>query len=1271
MPLKKIVLKAGINRDQTNYAGEGGWYAGDKVRFFSGFPQKIGGWTQYSLNTFAGACRSLFNWTSTRSTTVGNYLALGTSDRVYVEYARTINNITPLRPTTPSIAVASITTTDDSPIITVTFGAAHAAAANNYVCFTGFSFGSFNSVTDANLNSVNGFKILSVPTSTELTINTGADASGSGTSSSAGVTAGTGYFEIAVGVANTLSGYGWGVPDWGGVTSGTGWGTAAVTPINIPLRLVYFDKYVDDLFFNIRFGQIYYWNLTNTFNTSTRAVLLSSLPTASDVPTEVTQILFEDNANILMAFGANPYDDTAPPDPFDPLLIRWASQANYLNWTPSDDPGISTAGYLRIQSGSRILKAISNLGEIIVFTESSVTSVQYTAAFPLLFAQKLISNDVTLIGPNAVIAVNNIIYWMGHDKFFMYTGRTEPLSTTLSAEVFDNINRTQSEQFFATTNERFNEIWWFYCSSGSSTIDRYVVYDYFENIWHYGTCSRSLTVPFDTDFVRNSWSDSSLRPYPQAAAQDGYLYNHEIGTDANEESLPAYLSSADFDIDDGNSFSLIRRIIPDVSFTGSTYGAQIPVLNMTILPRDFPGVPYDQFNASNQNLTRSTISLVVNQFTEQVFVRARARQLAISISSDALGTAWQLGAPRVDIRQDGTRGYNNALASITYWGSQLTDGADTMTALVEPPFVVGVSSATTDGTDIMSSLIGVDVAFTAVALYDAGLAPSYPGSGTTWNDISGNARHATLVAPSYSSSAFTFSPANNGTNSGPYGVIPNSVPVALNTTVATGFTVNIWFKMTSQYGLTVNSTAGAQTGGPWGNQFWPAMLSSSTGPTNPGVVVNPLYIGSVPPGSDTYISAWVNTGSGYDINNSANTDNARGLGPKAGRWYNLTYVYTGTSSTVATDALRLYIDGVLVGTSKISAGPLSFNGTYISTTVLNIGANWYAGKTNGTSNRAQYMDGSIAIVGIYKPYLTAAQVAALYNAYKPRYTNSTYIPVSPVMVTANAVSIYDTDVNKYDEIPNYTLTSSSNKLFNPPAGPYEQIETVFDFSGNGYNLTPRYDSEPYLNAFTTTGAADTSSTVNNYGGRGAIYGNTQGSLRYNTLTSGPLNTILTHDASFSVNIWYYHTWLGMTDRPQCISALADNSSIWFTIGKPEAADAVGTVRAAICGNGTWYKAPPFSPSLLTWYQYTMTYNATSKLISFYVNGALFSTVSATGVARTVPTLKGIQILGRWDNGFADTNNAMRGNWANAQIYSSELTAAEVLQNYNHFLPRFT
>jgi hypothetical protein len=376
----------------------------------------------------------------------------------------------------------------------------------------------------------------------------------------------------------------------------------------------------------------------------------------------------------------------------------------------------------------------------------------------------------------------------------------------------------------------------------------------------------------------------------------------------------------------------------------------------------------------------------------------------------------------------------------------------------------------------------------------------------------------------------------------------------------------------------------------------------------------------------------------------------------------------------------LYIDGVLVGTNSIDANagyiPLAFPTPV--TAKLNIGANSFAG-VGGTPANTQYMNGSIAVVSIYKPFLNASQVAALYNAYSSRFTNSTYIPVSPAMVTANAVAIYDTDVNKYDEIPNYTLPSSSNKLYDPPQNFQQAIEKVYDFSGNGYDLLQTENNRiPWINHYNYTDPLnpDSSSGAFNFGGRGTMYfysgpGGTS-SLSYNTLTSGPLNTILTTDASFSVNIWYYHTWLGMTDRPCCISSLSNTADTWFAIGKVNGgAGTAGQIVAGVQRSTGWVTTNFFAPSLYTWYQYTMTYDAVSHLITFYVNGAVIGTVTNNPGARTVPSLKGIQVGGRWDNGYTNTDNAMRGNWANAQIYSSVLTPTEVLQNYNHFLPRFT
>jgi len=920
--------------------------------------------------------------------------------------------------------------------------------------------------------------------------------------------------------------------------------------------------------------------------------------------------------------------------------------------------------------------------------------------------------------------VNNVIYWMGHDKFFIYNGRADSLPTTLRAEVFENINYSQAEQFFATTNERFNEIWWFYCSSGSSTIDRYVVYNYLENIWHYGTCSRSLTVPFDTDFVRDSWSDSPLRAYPQAAGEDGYLYNHEIGTDANGESLPAYLSSADFDIDDGNSFSLIRRIIPDVSFTGSTYGAQIPALNMTILPRDFPGDPYDQFNAANQNLTRTAISLVVNQFTEQVFVRARARQMAISISSNASGTAWQLGAPRVDIRQDGTRGYNNTFSSATYWGSQTTNGADTMTALVDPPFVYAVSSATTDGADIMmSSLIGVGVAYTPVALYDAGLGSSYSGSGTTWTDISGNSRNATLVAPSYSGGAFNFSSVNDGTGSGSYAVLPASIADVLTNstgTIATGvsggFTINIWFKVTDPYTFVLKGNP-LYLPNPYnpGNPGFHASLISNFAPS--GAIVGsyvgaPINIGSVWP-QDPYISGYdlnPDFGGGVyaptpqignatipaELNGYPNKKIARGFAPKANRWYNVAYVYNGAGAGDS-GALQLYVDGVFVGSGPIPSSTLlnwSLYGGYART--VNVGANQYAGSpVGGDSLLTKYMDGAIAVIGVYKPWLSATQISALYNAYTPRFTNSTYVPVSPAMVTG-AIASYDSDVSKYGEIgtyqanttlPSYPNTNTSNLLFPLNSGDFASIKNIFDQSGNNETLYSSNGDAQRFNVSTIIDPTypDTFYNSYNFGGRGTYYIGSNSSAffgRYlpNTPVT-PLYSLLTNSsgASFSVNIWVYHTWLGQTSYFQIITPIT-NGTTGSLFGIGNITTTPGRVYAYMNGASGTSSTTFFTPSLNKWYQYTLTYNAITNALKFYVYstdgvyaGLYDSTTYAVGAHAIRASNPGILIGIRADTptGAGDAGTMFRGNFANAQIYSSELTAAQVLQNYNHFLPRFT
>lgn len=735
MALRKLNFKAGINRDQTNYSNEGGWYAGNKVRFLSGFPQKIGGWFRYTSATVVGICRSLFNWVRPEGF---NLMAMGTNAKVYVESGSFPYDITPLRTTftTPNTDNC-FTVTSASKTITVTINS-HGADPGDYVTFSGagnYTTGAnwldttntsttvtvtanshglaggdsvtisgvattLNNIPAADLNKTH--TVVTAPTANTFTIvvTTAANATSSvgsagvivtaskiggipyteinaefvilttptantftievpTTAATASLTAGgdgtSAAFQIPVGDGYAVAGYGWGAPPWGGSTSpATGWGVGALTPIYSDIRLIYFDKYYDSLIFNIRFGDIYIWPFNPLFNT--RATLLSDEPGATaapDFPQEVTQILFDDASNVLLCFGCTPFGGGNR----DPLLIRWASQVNYVVWDPTLNATTeNSSGGFRIQSGGNILRALNTTSEIVVFTETSLTSLQYTANPDELFSQRLISENISLIGPNTVIANNNIVYWMGADKFYAYDGRISILPCTLRRLVFENINRTQSDQFFVGSSEQYGELWWFYCSANSTVIDSYVVFNYYENIWYYGNCEDGMT--------RTAWLDSPLRDYPQAFSPDDHLlYNHEYGVDAGTSdpnaSLPinSYIESSDIGIDNGDSFILVRRLIPDIDFSGST--ASAPVVNLTLTPRNFPGANYMTTNQENQTFSRGVIrstTVPVEQYTEQVFVRARARQLGFKVESDSLGVTWQVGSPRMDLRTDGTKG---------------------------------------------------------------------------------------------------------------------------------------------------------------------------------------------------------------------------------------------------------------------------------------------------------------------------------------------------------------------------------------------------------------------------------------------------------------------------------------------------------------------------------------------------------------------------------------------------------------------------------------
>ena len=725
MALSKLVFKPGINRDQTNYASEGGWYDMDKVRFRSGFPEKIGGWVVSTETAYEGVGRSLFAWNTTDG---GVPIGVGTNEKMYVDLGGNIFDITPLRATYYT-AVSPITnncfaTVNASTTVTVTI-ANHGIITGTEVTFSGATavggvgagalnttFTPYNITTDTFditvgsaatstatgggtaitmqvgpstvdcFTTVNGSNEVTVTiiahgasdgdwvtfsgatavggiSATELNTSftvydvTGntfkiTTASAATSSTSGGGTATVAEFEISVGNATLAAGYGWGVSPWGA----SGWGLGSATPLFEPIRLIFQDNYNNDLIFNVRDSDIYYW----TYNTSPeRAVYLKNIPGAVAVPQQVNKIMFT-SQGFLLALGCTTYDAnaTAPyyQGYYDALMIRWSNVdadigPDPLNWQPTLT---NSAGFLRIQTGSEIITAIGTRQETLIWTDTSLNSLQYLGTSEVFSLQQL-SAHTTILGPNVVVGANNITYWMGNDKFFTYSGRVDTLPCTLRQYIFQDINRALGDYFFGGSNVQFNEIIWFYASANATEINRYVVYNYAENLWYYGQLERT------------AWIDAGVTQYPTALA-NGWVYYHENGVDDGqpnqEAALPisAYIQSADIDIEDGDKYMLIRRIIPDVNFTGSDSNAIIaPNAQMTVGVRNFPGAASTTTNASGipteRNVTTATAT--IDQYTNQVFIRARGRQMNFKISSDTVGTQWQLGMPRLDARPDGTR----------------------------------------------------------------------------------------------------------------------------------------------------------------------------------------------------------------------------------------------------------------------------------------------------------------------------------------------------------------------------------------------------------------------------------------------------------------------------------------------------------------------------------------------------------------------------------------------------------------------------------------
>jgi hypothetical protein len=624
MAFIKLNLKPGINRNITNYSNEGGWYDADKVRFYSGFPQKIGGWVKQTTQQFGGVCRQMWNYVTTF---LDNFLVLGTNTKLHIEAGGIIYNITPLRATYTTTDTDNCFATVSGDVDVIVTIVAHGATTGDTVSFSGAT--DVGGIPAAELNTDHVLDVIDSDRFS-ITVTTAATS----TVSAGGGTTIIADFEISPGNPSVTLGYGWGTGTWGR----SYWGLGSTEPVKLEQRDWWIDNFDNDVVATIRDGAIYYWERGNLGDPAgaleTRAVLLSSLSGATDVPAIAMQTLVSQNDKHLLAFGCTPYGGGDQ----DLLLIRWSNQDEPTNWTPEVT---NSAGFIRVSRGSRIVRALATRQEILVWTEGQLYSLQFLGTTDVFGLQELADNT-SMMSPRGCVAVNNIVYWMGHDKFYAYTGRVETLPCDVREYVFNDFNYTQADAVVCGTNEGYNEIWWFYASGTSNWNNRYVVYNHLERIWYYGTLQRT------------AWLDSPLREYPQAAttAQDatlGSLYFHENGVDDDGVAMESYIQSSDFDLGDGDQFMLSRRIIPDLNFTGSEVAE--PEVTFQIRPRNFPGSTFQSDVADSQNVVESSVGV----YTNQIFVRARARQMAMKLSSDGLGVKWQLGSPRLDVRPDGRR----------------------------------------------------------------------------------------------------------------------------------------------------------------------------------------------------------------------------------------------------------------------------------------------------------------------------------------------------------------------------------------------------------------------------------------------------------------------------------------------------------------------------------------------------------------------------------------------------------------------------------------
>lgn len=619
MSFLKLQFRPGINREVTPYADEGGWYDCDKVRFRMGYPESIGGWERISSNQFLGSCRALHAWTALDNTT---YIGVGTNLKYYVMRGTDFFDITPIRSTTAAGDV-TFSATSGSAVIEVS-DTAHGALLNDFVTFSGaVSLG--GTITAAILNAEHQITRIIDGDTYEVTVSIAANASDTGNGGAAVV----GVYQINVGLDTSIVGTGWGAGTW----SAGAWGAPASTAIpGAQLRLWSHDNYGEDLVMNVRDGGIYYWDESGGLNS--RAVALSSLSGANRAPTVARDIVVSDRDRHLLAFGC---DDEFSPGTQDPLLIRFCDQENIAQWQTLPT---NTAGSLRISTGSEIVSAIKTKQQILVFTDVSLHTVQYIGP-PFTFGLAEVSQNVSIASQNAAVAVNDTVYWMGKNQFYVYNGNVQEIPCTVKEYVFDDLNQFQIQKIAAGHNTEHGEIWWFYPSENSNNVDKYVIYNYLQNIWYYG------------NLARTAWIGRGVFAYPVAAGTDGYLYYHEFGINDGSQNpsvgIDAYIQSNAFDLGDGDNFMSVWRLIPDITFRNSDGSPQATI---TLKTQDFPGGGF--LIEESGSVVRSA-TVPVEKFTTQQYIRLRGRAMAFRIESNQYNTSWRLGAPRIDVRPDGRR----------------------------------------------------------------------------------------------------------------------------------------------------------------------------------------------------------------------------------------------------------------------------------------------------------------------------------------------------------------------------------------------------------------------------------------------------------------------------------------------------------------------------------------------------------------------------------------------------------------------------------------